>query len=69
MHLAIGLRKKLVLFNNIFNPSEFYLYGRGVILKPEAECGCYYSPVCEKDCMRTLKPETVFRAVKGLLAS
>ncbi|MBN1893478.1 glycosyltransferase family 9 protein [bacterium] len=69
MHLAIGLRKKLVLFNNIFNPNEFYLYGRGVILKPEADCDCYYSPVCEKDCMRTLSPETVFRAVEGLLAS
>ena len=69
MHLAIGLRKKLVLFNNIFNPNEFFLYGRGVILKPEAGCDCYYSPVCEKNCMRTLKPETVFRAVEGLLSS
>ena len=26
MHIALGLGKKLVLFNNIFNPHEFELY-------------------------------------------
>ncbi|HSP89126.1 MAG TPA: glycosyltransferase family 9 protein, partial [Ignavibacteriaceae bacterium] len=31
MHLAIGLKKELILFNNIFNKNEFYLYNRGVI--------------------------------------
>src|ERR1043166_7487038 len=46
MHLAIGLKKKIVLFNNIFNPHEFDLYGRGEILKPDFDCTCFYSPTC-----------------------
>ncbi len=25
MHLAVGLKKNLILFNNIFNKNEFYL--------------------------------------------
>ena len=30
MHIAIALQKKIVLMNNIFNPYEFELYGRGL---------------------------------------
>ncbi|MEZ4890529.1 MAG: hypothetical protein R2779_08245 [Crocinitomicaceae bacterium] len=30
MHITIALQKKIVLMNNIFNPHEFELYGRGV---------------------------------------
>ncbi|HHS12854.1 MAG TPA: glycosyltransferase family 9 protein [bacterium] len=67
MHVAIGLGKRLVLFNNIFNPHEFYLYDRGVILSPEMECGCYYASECPKRCMETLRVETARRAVHTLL--
>jgi heptosyltransferase-2 len=67
MHLAIGLKKHLVLFNNIFNRNEFHLYNRGMILEPEIECGCFFSPTCENDCMTALKVETVFEAVKSLM--
>ncbi len=69
MHVAIGLRKKLVLFNNIFNPSEFELYGRGVILSPEQECTCFFQPECTNDnfCMDTLSPETVLDAVNTMM--
>ncbi len=67
MHLAIGLKKKLVLFNNIFNRNEFYLYNRGVILEPEMECDCYYSPECKNECMRSIKVKTVFNNVITLL--
>jgi len=67
MHLAIGLKKKLVLFNNIFNKYEFHLYGRGVILEPEKACDCYYSPECEANCIETLRVGTVFDAVASLL--
>lgn len=59
MHLAVGLKKKLILFNNIFNKNEFYLYNRGIILEPEFDCGCYYKPVCINNCMQYLYPETV----------
>jgi len=67
MHLAIGLRKPLVLFNNTFNRHEFELYGRGVILEPEFECSCYYSPVCPNNCMQYLHVDTVFASCKQLL--
>ncbi|MFA6598820.1 MAG: glycosyltransferase family 9 protein [Ignavibacteriaceae bacterium] len=66
MHLAVGLKKNLILFNNIFNKNEFYLYGKGAILEPDYDCGCYFSPVCPNDCMQYLYPERVFNEIKAL---
>jgi heptosyltransferase-2 len=66
MHLTIGLKKNLVLFNNIFNKNEFYLYGRGMILEPDFACDCYYSPSCKNNCMQYLSPEKVFKAIESL---
>ncbi|MHB1688826.1 MAG: glycosyltransferase family 9 protein [Ignavibacteriaceae bacterium] len=63
MHLAVGLKKNLILFNNIFNKNEFYLYERGEILEPDFDCDCYFTPVCPNDCMQYLKPKRVFEAV------
>ena len=68
MHIAIGLKKKLVLFNNIFNRHEFHLYERGVILEPEMECDCYFSPECSNACMESLRVQTVLEAVESLSA-
>ncbi len=69
MHIALGLGKKLVLFNNIFNPHEFELYGRGVLLQPVQECTCFFQPRClnEHFCMETLEPDAVLNAVNDLL--
>lgn len=64
MHIAIGLHKKLVLFNNIFNKHEFELYGRGEILEPEFDCPCYFSPVCPNDCMQYIYVDRVFKTVR-----
>lgn len=71
MHLAIGLGKQLVLFNNIFNPAEFELYGRGEILSPDQDCRCYFAPRCRESvpCMTTLRPEAVRDAVLRRLES
>jgi heptosyltransferase-2 len=66
MHLAIGLSKNLILFNNIFNKNEFYLYGRGEILEPDYDCDCYFTPVCPNNCMQYLNPEKVLNALKNL---
>ena len=66
MHLTIGLQKDLILFNNIFNKNEFYLYNRGTILEPDFECDCYFSPTCGNNCMQYLKPEKVLKVVKSL---
>jgi heptosyltransferase-2 len=66
MHLAIGLKKNLILFNNIFNKNEFYLYGRGEILEPDFACDCYFTPVCPNNCMQYLKPDTVLNSLSKL---
>ncbi len=67
MHIATGLRKQMVLFNNTFNKHEFELYGRGVIVEPDFDCPCYYSPVCPNNCMQYLKVDTVFDRIRALL--
>jgi heptosyltransferase-2 len=46
MHFAIGLGKRIVLFNNIFNKHEFELYGLGEVLEPSKPCRCFYRPTC-----------------------
>ncbi len=70
MHLAIGLRKKLVLMNNIFNKNEFELYGRGEIVEPDLPCKCFFSPKCTNDeyfCLDHLSSEKIFDAIQRQL--
>ncbi len=62
MHIAIGLKKPLILFNNIFNRHEFELYDRGEILEPSIPCDCYYQPVCPRECMRAIEVPRVLAA-------
>jgi len=75
MHITIGLGKKIVLFNNIFNRNEFELYGLGNVIEPEAGCTCYYAPRCTnpafapRSCMKTIRAQTVFESCERLLAS
>lgn len=63
MHIAIGLKKNLVLMNNIFNKNEFELYGRGRIIEPATPCGCYYTPVCPHDSMSQITPQSIFNSI------
>lgn len=70
MHIAIGLGKRLVLMNNIFNANEFELYGKGEIVQPDLKClGCFkqrFDANCPVDnCMELIRPERVAAAVKG----
>lgn len=63
LHIGIGLEKRIVLLNAIFNRNEFELYGLGRIIEPDVDClGCF-KPYCEKDCMNLVTPEEVFEAV------
>ncbi len=66
MHLAIGLKKPLILFNNIFNRHEFELYGRGEILEPSKPCTCFFQATCRNEeyrCMEHLEVQRVFDAI------
>ncbi|MFQ6617723.1 MAG: glycosyltransferase family 9 protein [Fidelibacterota bacterium] len=67
LHIAIGLSKKVVLFNNIFNPHEFELYGLGEILEPDFECDCFFSPECPNNCMQYLSVDRVYNSCVKLL--
>ncbi len=69
MHIAIGLKKPIVLMNNIFNKHEFELYGKGIIVEPSSGCSCYYGNACtrEKTCMHDISVENMISAVKKLL--
>ena len=71
MHIAIALQKKIVLMNNIFNPYEFDLYGRGYIVQPEKQCQCFYRGSCQfgVSCMEELPAEKVFEFVQKTLAT
>ncbi|MBU1650901.1 glycosyltransferase family 9 protein [bacterium] len=65
MHIGIGLEKRIVLLNNIFNRHEFELYGLGQIIEPDVDClGCF-KPVCDTDCMNLLKPADLLQAVEA----
>nr|WP_260170385.1 glycosyltransferase family 9 protein [Methanococcus maripaludis] len=72
-HLAIGLNKKIVLLNNIFNKNEYYFYDLDhIILEPEVSCKmCYKSKfdnTCQVDnCMDLIKPEYVYDSVQKLV--
>ena len=66
MHIAIGLKKPLVLFVNIFNKHEFYLYNNGVIVEPSTGCDCYYGNSCKRGdnhCMKDISVDTVYGAI------
>ncbi len=70
MHITIGLNKKIVLLNNIFNGKEFELYGLGKIVEPDKECKCFFQPKCiNKDyfCLDHLPYEKVFASVNDVL--
>lgn len=70
MHIAIGLKKPLVLMNNIFNRNEFELYGRGEIVEPDMECRCFFSPKCKNPeyfCMEHLSADKIFGAVRRIM--
>ncbi|MCS7004760.1 MAG: glycosyltransferase family 9 protein [Cytophagales bacterium] len=65
MHIAVGLKKPLILFNNIFNKHEFELYGRGEIVEPSVGCDCFYGNTCKREehCMKYLSVQTVYEAI------
>ena len=68
MHIALALKKQLMLFHNIFNIHEFELYGRGVIIEPTCGCDCYFGDSCsrEKSCMYDISVQDVLINIAAL---
>jgi ADP-heptose:LPS heptosyltransferase len=73
MHVAIGLWKKTVLFNNIFNNHEYHFYDIPYkIIEPDVNCKmCYkskYDSKCEvPNCMDTITTSNTLSAIDKLL--
>jgi len=71
MHLAIALKKKIVLINNIFNPYEFgNLYGLGEIVQPDSPCKCFFRGQCinpDYFCLDRLPVEKLFAVTERVL--
>ena len=68
MHIALALKKQLMLFHNIFNVHEFELYGRGIIIEPTSGCDCYFGNSCsrEKRCMNDISVQDVLSNIVAL---
>lgn len=66
MHITLALGKKIVLMNNIFNPHEFDLFGKGEIVSPDKTCKCFYRGSCVDgiSCMEQLSAEKVHQAIQ-----
>ena len=67
LHIAIGLGRKVVLMNNIFNPREFELYGLGEIISPGLDCEGCFKPSCATVCMDRITARQAYEAVKRLM--
>ena len=66
LHIAIALGRKVVLFNNIFNPAEFEMYGLGEILSPGRECEGCFRQTCAETCMENISVDEALAAVRRL---
>jgi len=69
MHIAIALKKKLVVLFGPTSAPEIELYGSGEKLVPDVPCVSCYRASCDVSptCMEGIRPEEVYRAVKRLL--
>jgi heptosyltransferase-2 len=65
MHLAIGLKKKVVALFGPTCPQEIDLYGRGVKLFSGSPCAPCYKPTCpDARCLKEITPEKVFEEIR-----
>ena len=69
LHVAIGLKRKIVA---LFGPSsapEIEMYDLGTKVVPDLDCICCYKNSCDKkpNCMDLISVDRVFNEVKGLL--
>ncbi len=65
LHIACGLKKRVVALFGPTSSAEIDLYGRGTKIVPNIECICCYKERCDRhpNCMDLISVETVFNAV------
>lgn len=71
LHIALALRKKVVVLYGPTNPNETYFYGRGEVLYPSVDYDCIpcLGPECRqpRSCMEFIKPASVVQKIGVLL--
>lgn len=69
MHITLALGKRIVLMNNIFNPYEFDLFGKGQIVMPDKACKCFYRGSCLDgvSCMEQLPAAKIANALAEII--
>jgi heptosyltransferase-2 len=70
LHIALALKKQVVVLYGPTNSNETYLYDRGVGIFPKGyDCLPCFSGVCDQEvhCMKTVKPEEVHRVFSNLV--
>jgi heptosyltransferase-2 len=70
LHIALALKKKVVVLYGPTNPNETYFYGRGEILYPTADLPCIpcLDLRCSREihCMASIAPSAVMAAIERL---
>lgn len=73
LHIAVALRKKVVVMYGPTNPKEMFFYGRGAVIYPDIDYDCIpcLSTVCtkEKPCMDFIQPFRVREKIDNLFHS
>lgn len=71
LHIALALKKKVVVLYGPTNPNETYFYGRGEVLYPETDYDCIpcLGTTCYrvKSCMEFITPVRVIDCINKLL--
>ena len=69
MHLAIALKKKLVVLFGPTSYNEIDLYDRGEKIYPNMDCLVCYKQDCDKSptCMDAITPESVYQVINKLI--
>jgi heptosyltransferase-2 len=71
MHIAIALKKKVVVFFGPTSAAEIELYGRGKKVVARNECACCYRKECDvsPSCMDDITVDELFEGVRGVIGS
>jgi len=69
MHIALALKKKVIVLVGSTSITEIELYGLGSKVYPEMPCLCCYKRKCNirPNCMDNISVDRVYKAVSGLL--
>jgi heptosyltransferase-2 len=66
LHIALALKKKILVLMGPTSSAEIHLYDRGKIVQADINCSCCYRQTCNNkpNCMELITPEMVFEALK-----